>query len=441
MAESSIPPPDSSPDVRRVILLERDGELSTFAGILEELGLEVDRRASGLPDADEFGSVCLIVASAQRLLESSPPHLSSWPMTIVVVQDSSKTLSAHLHRIGASMILRRHIHPQALRLLLLHCVYYGPERRIRKRTPVGYPIRVGAGFFKTKATLLELSPSGARIEMSKMPEVGTQLRVHLGKDLTRGRSVRLETKVMRRIDKPFTADQGHPEVGLALLNSEEHSQTIQAILDRFADGPAAWRSAKATSTPKVADECLEPKPSEEDCGVPESLGTSRVDETDESPTILDDANQQSIDTGSEERRSQTRVPYNRRLVALDQEAARVLVGCDLSSGGMRVASNTSVQIDDVLRIALHCGTQMEPLVVMARALRDDGEDGLVLRFEDLDERQRNHLEKIIASNGPIRSTQPAETVESNGSDTLVVGELLDMPIVCEHDDGENEVSS
>ncbi len=42
-----------------------------------------------------------------------------------------------------------------------------------------------------------------------------------------------------------------------------------------------------------------------------------------------------------------------------------------------------VAIGDVLRIALHCGTETEPLIVIASVIRDDGDDEAVLAFQNL----------------------------------------------------------
>jgi hypothetical protein len=421
--ESSSPSPSSSETASKVILLERNRELSTFAEILEELGLPTERCATGLPDEDQLDGVGLVVATAQRLLESAHPHLSSWPPTIVVVQDISKTLSAHLHRIGVSMILCQPVHPQALRLLLLHSIYRGPERRTRRRTPIGHPVRVGTGLFKSNATLLELSPSGARVEMARMPKLGKALRVQLGKELTLGRPIKLNTKVMRRIEKTENADRGRPEIGLSILNGYEHENTIHAILDRHADGPAVWKTSAAN-----VDAKLDPRHASKIATIEGAHGICPVAATNERKT-LGHENMEDAELGSpidaSERRAQTRIPYNRRIVALDEEAARVLVGYDLSPGGMRVVSNASIAVDDVLKVALHCGSQTEPLVVMARALRDDPDSGLVLGFESLAEGQREHLEKIIAGSGPIRSTQTADCAETGGNDSLFVGEVLE----------------
>lgn len=421
MIESSNPSSRSSGAANKVILLARDRELSAFGEILDELGLPIERCVTGLPDEDQLEGVVLVVATAQRLLESSPPHLSCWPPTIVVVQDSSKTLSAHLHRIGVSIILCQPVHPQALRLLLLHSIYRGPERRTRKRTPIGRPVRVGSGLFKHTATLLELSPSGARIEMARMPKLGTALRVQLGRELTLGRPINLNTKVMRHIEKPVDADQGRPEIGLSILNGYDHMNTIQKILDRHTDGPAIWN----TYASRPDTHCVSGHGSK-DVTIEGGHVAHLLAETDARDSIQDASRESNVSSvAASERRTQARVPYSRRIVALDEQATRVLIGRDLSPGGMRVDCNDSIVIDDVLEVALHCGSQLEPLVVTVRALRDDPEDGLLLGFENLSEGQLEHLEKIIAESGTFRAPQTVDSAETNRNDSLVVGEVLE----------------
>jgi hypothetical protein len=122
--------------------------------------------------------------------------------------------------------------------------------------------------------------------------------------------------------------------------------------------------------------------------------------------------------GPSDRRQSARIPYERRVVALGNEAARVLIGRDLSPGGMRINRSDHVAVGDPLRVALHCGTEMESLIVRARAERDDGEGGLVLCFDELSASQRDRLEKIIASNESLSE------IEAGGS--IVLGELLDL---------------
>ena len=121
-----------------------------------------------------------------------------------------------------------------------------------------------------------------------------------------------------------------------------------------------------------------------------------------------------------DRRQSGRVPYAQRVVALGEQAARVVVGRDLCFGGMRIAANPAFTVGDVLRIALHAGTETEPLVVLAGVERDDGDDGLVLAFAELTGGQRDRLEKILSASSAIQS--PGDFTDE--VESLIVGELL-----------------
>jgi len=73
----------------------------------------------------------------------------------------------------------------------------------------------------------------------------------------------------------------------------------------------------------------------------------------------------------------------------------VLLGRDISLGGMRVDPNPAVAVGDELRIALHVRARRKPLVVCARVSRDDGEDGLVLRFGELSPAAEGYLRRMV----------------------------------------------
>ena len=134
-----------------VILLQRDRELSEFVAVLTELDVPTMDCLSDLPTGEEIEGARLVIATAERLLNSGPPHLSRWPRTLAVIQNPSKTLSTHLSRLGVTMILHRPVHPRALRLLLLHELYRGPEKRERGRTLIGQSVRVGPGLWGPRA--------------------------------------------------------------------------------------------------------------------------------------------------------------------------------------------------------------------------------------------------------------------------------------------------
>lgn len=435
----------------RVLLVHRAGELREFTDVLEELEIEIEECTSGLPTPEQTGKAQLIVATAHRLLESGSPSITLWPRTIAVVQDSSKTLSAHLNRLGVGVVLTRPVHPRAMRLLLLHEIYRGPERRNRDRITIGYPVRVRSGLFGSNATLLELSPTGARIQMPGAPKLGSRIRVILGRELTQGRPLKLSTKVIRRIRPSGDDSQIAPELGLSILNAAQNKKAIELILRRFIAGPATWQ-AQGLLDPNETTAKLDPDltinapPGQNTpSGLDAATDDIEVDSSDSNslprlPPSRNDRQRTELEMAAvrqaaaanafsekqgAERRTDLRIPYERRIVALDEEAARVLVGRDLSSGGMRILSNPAVEVGDQLRVALHCGTQMEPLVIKANVLRDDGDHGLVLTFDALPSDQIGHLEKIIASSGPIRATADRSADPADTNDALVVGELLE----------------
>lgn len=430
MSQSSATKTDGDDSGAQVILLQRGSELSEFAEILAELGIRVDICTNGRPRAELLEEARLVITPARILIEPGAPNLALWPHTIAVCDDASKTLTASLSRTGASMILHRPIHPRALRLLLLHEIYRGPERRQRKRTLIGTPIRIGGGLFKTRATLLELSSSGARIQMPGSPKTGSTLKLCLGKDITGGRALKLNTRVVRCIRQTGAPGSEKCEIGIEIVDADKMQKALAPIFERFAMGPASWTGgggggeigatakASAAATPIVSP----PEPSD---GVPpESTHEPRALPVAKHAPLPEDDVPDLEETDSEDRRHDWRIPYERRVVALGDEAARVLVGRDLSHGGMRIVSNTSVAVGEVLRVALHCGSELEPLVVMAKVQRDDGEGGLILAFDDLGQSQIEQLEKIIASSGPIRAT--AESGAPEGDTPIVVGEMLDQ---------------
>ena len=80
---------------------------------------------------------------------------------------------------------------------------------------------------------------------------------------------------------------------------------------------------------------------------------------------------------------------------LDEEAARVLMGRDLSRGGMRVNPNPLLAVGMKLRLAVHAETRETPLILNAVVDRDDGERGLVLRFGDLSAELSRYLDYVI----------------------------------------------
>ena len=120
-----------------------------------------------------------------------------------------------------------------------------------------------------------------------------------------------------------------------------------------------------------------------------------------------------------ERRIQERHALSRRIVALSDEAARVLIGRDLSIGGMRVDSTPGLSVGDRLKVAVHIRPDGQPLVVSAEMTRDDGPDGMALRFVDLSPAACAYLTEMVAALPTI--IEPNQSKEGAG---VVVSEVV-----------------
>jgi hypothetical protein len=115
------------------------------------------------------------------------------------------------------------------------------------------------------------------------------------------------------------------------------------------------------------------------------------------PEILDSEPTDEAERPDDERRGEPRRALSRRIIALSATAARVLIGRDLSRGGIRVNPTPGLKVGDCLQIALHVRTGGLPLVIKTSVIRDDGDDGIVLQFVDLDDDARTALEEMVES--------------------------------------------
>jgi hypothetical protein len=101
----------------------------------------------------------------------------------------------------------------------------------------------------------------------------------------------------------------------------------------------------------------------------------------------------------QERRASPRRWFARRVIARGAGRPRVLVGRDVSAGGMRVENAAGLAAGDELQLALHAQAGEVPLVVGARVLRTGPGGDAALEFVDVSAPQRVALEKILLDAG------------------------------------------
>ena len=99
-------------------------------------------------------------------------------------------------------------------------------------------------------------------------------------------------------------------------------------------------------------------------------------------------------------RRDRRARFDRHVCRLDESGTRVtalLAGYDLTTRGMRVHPHPELEVGTHFSLSLHDPARQRPIDLTAEVIRDDGADGLGLRFIDLDPDAADRIEALVAA--------------------------------------------
>lgn len=137
-------------------LLIHDGELADVRDLLDELGLGFAESAPADTRIEDYLDAQLVVSTPQYLSTRINEGEIGCGVRIAIIDDRARTLLGMLSRGGVEWLVRRPFHPAAFRLLLLHCLYQGPEKRQTRRVSVGAAVHFQAGWRRRGALLSTL---------------------------------------------------------------------------------------------------------------------------------------------------------------------------------------------------------------------------------------------------------------------------------------------
>lgn len=414
------------------VLLLDDGELDDIQEMLDELGAAFGRVQGGAIAQDTPAPSKLLITTPRRIESVSLPESGSERADgltrIVVVNEDSITLRAHLREIGFDYLVRRPVHPEALRLLLLHGLYSGDERRDEPRIPVGFEISFRSGLLPRKATLADLSSRGCRLISKYALAPGKRISVTIPKNGVGGDSMTVKGHVIRMgLDErlgplgPYSSAIGFKEL------SPDARHELEWILEELRTGPATLGETRkqkpsqpqSDPTPQTAPELDPPETRSEDLqrvDIPVDVQMGDIPEPDAAPPPV-----KSAPASEDERRKATRASYSRRVPAFGDRAMRVLVARDLSVGGMRVERSSGLDIGDRLHLAIYAARREEPMLVWATVARDDGDYGMGLVFDEVDPAIGGELEGLVAG---LPAVECLHDEESQAMGTVVT-EILE----------------
>ena len=383
-------------------LLVHDGELSDVRDLLVGLGTSFVERRGALAPGDIKASWGLVISTPGQLLSLHLQNHESPPRQIAVCDQDSRTLRTSLSRAGIEMMVRRPVHPAALRALIVHALYRGPEKRRSRRVSVGAPVRYRIGWRQRSAILADLSQGGCRLLVEEEIERGRAFRLLLDAEVAGGKAFSVRARSLGSIANGVDAEGTQAIAAKFEKLSRGAAERIGAAVAAHFSGPATYAEEVAEeSTGPARDATPAPAPRVTSAGPRQVTPEPPPDETPR----------------PEDRRESGRHQIERGVAGLDEEATRILMGRDISLGGMRVDPNPRLRLGETLDLAIHVEGREKPLILGARVHRNDGERGVVLRFLGVPGDTARELTDLLAK---LPLIDPAD-----GNGGVLVSEILD----------------
>jgi len=416
------------------VLLLDDGELEDVQAILTDFQASYGRIRGGAITQGTPPPRKLLVTTPRRI-EAVDLGDAEAVVRVVVVEEDSPTLRARLRAVGFDYLVRRPVHPEALRLLLMRCLYRGDERRREERVPVGLRVSFRAGLLPRRAILADLSTGGCRLLSQRAIPISRRIHVTISPHAGTGDAVSVKGTVVRigldehlGPDGPYSAavafDTAIPvDVRNELERIVASRSRGPSTLDGGVDAPpedGGLHAARMRET-RAAAPTLDPPETRVEVVAREVRVEVDVQlEPEEHPGTAQPAAGEphgealfetpgSADRGETlGRRSNRRGAYSHRLPAFGDRATRVLVARDLSMSGVRVARDAGLELGDRLHLAMYVSAHEDPFLVWATADRDDGDAGVLLRFDAVHPPVAEKLDKLVASLPAIESLHDDE---------------------------------
>jgi hypothetical protein len=382
------------------ILLQHDGELADVAALLSELGAATTERLGGPVAGDAEIAWRLVIASARRALELPIHLLRASAFRIAVLDGESKMVRSQLRRASFELVVRRPVHPAALRLLLLHALYRGPEKRRTQRVSVGAAVHFRAGLRRHRAILAEISERGCRLLSSRRASLGQTLTVQIPASLAGGRVLSIKGLVVRILPGQIGAP------GVLTLDFEPVRPALRPRLRELVLAHSAGPSALAREdVPEPGPAAAEPAPAPPAPAREASAPANAAAPTDPpSPP--------------EPERPAEAPAAPRRLVHLSEDASRVILAHSLTREGMRTGPSPRFERARELELALHLEAGAPPLRVRVHVEPGQGDAGPWLRFKDLPPAEGERLDQLLTGLFAVSAEDGAEQ-------SLVVCEIVE----------------
>ncbi|MCH8889871.1 MAG: PilZ domain-containing protein [Myxococcales bacterium] len=379
--------------------------LDEIAEILRDLGVETIQCGPYDPQLAALDDARLLVVSAEIAMSDPIPVDTDLLVGIAVCGDISETMRSQIRQQGFRYLLRPHVHPEALRLLLRYAVYAERDRRGRVRHPVGCEVSWRVGWRRSRGRLLDISRAGCCLLVRNSPQVGASIAIKIPAETVGGKALKLRGKVLR--STPNAAHSGNERTALGVTLDDITPAARKILVDlceRWSESPPVLPHGERVSAPAAgahSEEVLASKPQTNDSQI-RVEGPSEINREDLPITESQDSSAAAVP------RSTRRGVFEREVVQIDEDArvVQALLGRDLSIDGIRVVRQLGLDPGNKLRLALFDTSQQEPLILSAEVSSDEGGSGLFLHFVDLSPEMTARIEAIVSQLPAVESIDP-----------------------------------
>jgi hypothetical protein len=385
------------------VLIDDDGELDEVRRLLDEL--EIEYSVAGGSECDRAS---LLISNSRHALARATGIASDRPLSggfhLVVAEKISRRAQRELERVRPDFLVQRPVDPAALRLVVLHALYSGPERRRSPRVAMSAVVRCRAGVVSRAATLVELSDRGCRLTSGQTLRCGQTLAVVVPRELTLSRRLSIEGCVVA-VAPAGELDPRRQAYSIQFQRVDaETRRALREVMVMHGLGSAILQPRARPGSLEAEDGASACAEAREDA--PAAASASEMDASLTTPS---------------ERRFGPRGKFKRPVLAASSGCANVLIGRDLSIGGMRVDPHPALNVGDDFKLVIHGHVRKNPVVVKAFVARDEGGDGCVLQFHAMTPQVSAQLEKIIDSLPCLRSSGRGDAARPN----VVVSEVVE----------------
>jgi len=381
--------------------------LDEIAESLRDMEIETIECGPYDPQLASLDDARLLVVSAEVAMSDPIPVDTDMLVGIAVCGDISETMRSQIRQQGFRYLLRPHVHPEALRLLLRYAVYAERDRRGKIRHPVGCEVSWRVGWKRDRGQLLDISRGGCCLLVEHPPNVGSKITIKIPGEVVGGHAVKLHGKVLRTT--PRSTLGGIDRTALGVILDDLTPAARKALVDlceQWSESPPMLPIGERRQTSaRVVDARAEAS----------ATGRPRTNDSQtrskEAPAIeARDATHLGSETPppfSVERRTRRGV-FEQEIVQVDEEArvVQALLGRDLSIHGIRVVRQPGLAPGSKLRIALFDAAQKKPLILNSEVTRDDGGSGLFLRFIDPAPESTAAIEAMVGRLPAVESIDP-----------------------------------